>query len=289
MTLEDCRRFYSEEVRFVANVSSSALVEAFARVPRERFLGPGPWQIASAEQRAMGIAGGVRVAHTPIDDARHLYHNVVVVLELERDINNGQPSALARWIDALELKPGDRAYHLGCGVGYYTALMAEVVGPDGAITATEFEQDLAARARENLAPYANVTVHAADGAVFDPGDCDAILVNAGVTSLHPLWLDRLRDGGRLVFPLTISATPKIGQGVMLKIVRRGSAFAAEVVSVVGIYSCSGLRSPETEALVKKSLVTGALLKVKSLRRDEHEAADTCLVHAAETCLSSLPA
>ena len=39
------RRAYAEELRTVARLRSEALVEAFARVPREHFLGPGPWQI----------------------------------------------------------------------------------------------------------------------------------------------------------------------------------------------------------------------------------------------------
>ena len=32
-TIEDYRRFYADEIRFVANLNSPALVEAFARVP----------------------------------------------------------------------------------------------------------------------------------------------------------------------------------------------------------------------------------------------------------------
>jgi hypothetical protein len=36
----------------------------------------------------------MQVSYTRIDDPRDLYHNVVVVLEQSRDINNGQPSAL---------------------------------------------------------------------------------------------------------------------------------------------------------------------------------------------------
>jgi protein-L-isoaspartate(D-aspartate) O-methyltransferase len=46
-----------------------------------------------------------------------------VALDAAHDINNGQPSALAYWIEALDLKAGDRVYHLGCGVGYYTAII----------------------------------------------------------------------------------------------------------------------------------------------------------------------
>ena len=37
MTLEDCRHFYAEEVRWTADLSLPALVEAYARVPREKY------------------------------------------------------------------------------------------------------------------------------------------------------------------------------------------------------------------------------------------------------------
>jgi protein-L-isoaspartate(D-aspartate) O-methyltransferase len=286
MTIEDYRHFYAEEIRYCADVSTEALVEAYARVPREHFLGPGPWQIGAPGGRALTIACARQAHYRKIDDPRHLYHDVVVVLDLARDINNGQPAALARWIDALQLQPGNRAYHLGCGVGYYTAIIAEVVGSTGAVTGVEYEEDLAARAGENLAGYPNVTALHADGAAFDPGPCDAIFVNAGVTHVQPLWLDRLRDDGRLVLPLTISASPKIGQGVMLRITRRGEAFPVDIVSPVGIYSATGLRSAENEALLRKSMTTGALLRVKSLRRDGHEPGESCLVHAPEGCWSA---
>jgi hypothetical protein len=78
MTLEDCRHFYAEEVRWAADLSSPALVEAYARVPREKYLGPPPWQIGSALARAMSIADLGRMAYRTTEDPRDLYHNVVV-------------------------------------------------------------------------------------------------------------------------------------------------------------------------------------------------------------------
>src|SRR5580692_9585064 len=151
MTVEECRSFYAQEVKFAAGVTTPGLVEAYARVPREKFLGPGPWQIGSAEGRAMSAAGLVQLAYVTVEDPRDVYHNVVVSLDREKDINNGQPSALGRWIDALALKAGDRVYHLGCGVGYYTAIMAEVVGPGGSVVGLELQPELAERAKKNLA------------------------------------------------------------------------------------------------------------------------------------------
>jgi protein-L-isoaspartate(D-aspartate) O-methyltransferase len=230
MTLEDCRRFYAEEIRFSANIQNAALIEAFARVPRENFLGPGPWEIASAD---MGL-GGMKNVPTEDGDPRRVYHNVAIALDSSRDLNNGQPAALAKWIDALGLKARDRVFHLGCGVGYYTAIIAEVVGSGGSVIASEIDADLAARAKANLKKYPNVEVHSGDGAHVSPGPCDAILINAGVTHPHAIWLDNLQENGRLLLPLTIpmgmGMGANLGKGVMVKITREPGGFAAQVVT-----------------------------------------------------------
>jgi protein-L-isoaspartate(D-aspartate) O-methyltransferase len=286
MTLEDCRRFYAEEVRFAANVHSPSLIEAFARVPRERYLGPPPWQIGSADQATLAVLGLVSSSSITTDDPRDLYHNVAVVLDAARNINNGQPSAVARWIDALDLKPGERVYHLGCGVGYYTAMLAEIIGPRGSAVGSEVHLELADRARQNLSGYPQVSVHAGDGAAFDPGACDAMLINAGVTHPHPLWLERLCEGGRLVLPLTRAATPTSGVGIMARITRQGSAFAAEVVSHVAICSCTSVRDAQLEPLIGKVFASRGLLKLKSVRLDPHQPAETCAVHGSGICLST---
>lgn len=287
MNIEDCRSFYAEEIRYAGGIRSEALINAFARVPRERFLGPGPWELGSPDARAMSAMGGKQMSYTAVNDPRHVYHNVVIALDKAADINNGQPSALATWIDALDLKPGSCAYHLGCGVGYYTAIIAEVVGPQGTVVASEVNPDLAARAKANLTSYSNVTVNATDGGTFDPGACDAIFVNAGMTHPLPLWLDRLNEDGRLVVPLTMAISPHVGMGVFTKVSRRGGNFSAQIVSAAGIYSCTSARDPEREPLIKAALSNGSLMKIKSVRRDAHEKGESCVVHASDVCISSV--
>ncbi|HZV88598.1 MAG TPA: methyltransferase domain-containing protein [Candidatus Binatus sp.] len=286
MTLEDCRAFYAQEIRFAASLTTPGLVEAFARVPREKFLGPAPWLIGSATARALSLAGIGQMSYVSVEDPRDVYHNVVISLDRSKDINNGQPGSLALWIDALALKPGDRVFHLGCGVGYYTAIMAEVVGAGGSVVGVELDAGLAARAKENLAAYANVTVHAGDGAGFDPGLCDAIFVNCGVTHPQTIWLESLRDDGCLVLPLTMAINPTIGQGIMTKIRRGPAGYSAEMVSPVAIFSGGSLRDAALEPLMGNPLRSGGLLKLKSVRRDAHEAAETCVIHASEVCLST---
>ena len=289
MSIEECREFFAREVKFAASLTTPGLVAAFAKVPREKFLGPGPWQIGSAEARAMSVAGVGQLSYVTVEDPRDVYHNVVISLDRSKDINNGQPGSLGRWIDALALKPGERVYHLGCGVGYYTAIMAEVVGPSGSVVGLELEPELAARARKNLTDSAHVTVEAGDGAVFDPGQCDAILVNCGVTHPPTKWLERLREGGRLVVPFTLAMNATIGQGVITKIVRSNGKYATELVSPVAIYSGASLRDAALEPQMLKGLTTGGLLKLKSVRLDAHEPGETCVVHGREVCLSLVEA
>ena len=282
MMLDDCRQFYAEEIKIAANLDSPGLIEAFAHVPREDFLGPGPWQIAFP---SFALGGTV---YRTIDDPRDLYHNVLITLDASRGLNNGQPSSLAQWIKALDLKMNERVFHLGCGVGYCTAIMAEVVGPSGSVVASEVDSDLAARAAANLSGYRNVTVHAADGATLDADRFDAMFINAGVTHPHPPWLARLSKGGRIVLPITVAmGEMRAGMGVMLRIERDQDFFAAQVVSDVGIYSCTSVRDPGLEPLIRKALATKALLKLKSVRLEPHAQTDTCILHGEDVCLSSV--
>ena len=135
----------------------------------------------------------------------------------------------------------------------------------------EMHEGLAMRARKNLAVYPNVSVHVGDVAAFDPGDCDAIFINAGVTHPHSLWLEHLSRGGRLILPLTVSTdSANAGTGIVAKIIRGEHGFSASVVTIVGIYSCTSVRDSEMNAALANALSTKALFKVKSVRTDQHQ-------------------
>src|SRR6266576_4364784 len=107
-SIEQARRWYAEELRHTAKVSSSAVVDAFAMVPRERFVGPGPWRIKSPmsldEYWTTGDA-----------DPHHVYHDVLIALDEGRGINNGQPSLWAFLFDRIGVRAGEEVLHLGCG------------------------------------------------------------------------------------------------------------------------------------------------------------------------------
>lgn len=105
------RGAYAEELRFTVRLRSSAVVEALATVPRERFVGPGPWRIKSPWDLA---------AYWTTEDAdpRAVYHDVLIALDETRGINNGQPALWAFLLDRLGIERGERVLHLGCGTGY---------------------------------------------------------------------------------------------------------------------------------------------------------------------------
>ena len=53
------RRFYAEELEAVCKLRSPALVDAFATVPREQFLRPGPWTVLADSATCRGRGRGL--------------------------------------------------------------------------------------------------------------------------------------------------------------------------------------------------------------------------------------
>jgi protein-L-isoaspartate(D-aspartate) O-methyltransferase len=75
------------------------------------------------------------------------------------------------------------------------AILAEIVGPDGRVTAVEYDEALAARARTNLGDWPQVEVVHGDGRNHDPGEVDVVIVFAGSTHLHRCGSTALRRAG----------------------------------------------------------------------------------------------
>jgi protein-L-isoaspartate(D-aspartate) O-methyltransferase len=118
-----------------------------------------------------------------------------------------------------------------------------------------------------------------------------MLVNAGVTHPHPLWLNRSNDGGRLLLPLTMEfPNSNLGKGALLKITRQGGAFSAQFVpsaAPVMIYSCRSGRDPSLNQRLLTAFTTGfqKMGEVRSLRLDQHRQESSCWVHTEMMCLS----
>lgn len=284
--VEEARRRYAEHLRKICSLQSAALTEAFATVPREHYLGPGPWLMLET------FPNGYR--ETPDTDPAHLYRDVPVAIDASRLLNNGQPAFVAFLIDALALQPGEHVVHVGCGTGYFTAIIAEVVGATGHVTAVDIDADLAARARRNLSGYSHVEVITGDGGdvVLEPAH--AMLINAGATHIRPLWLDRLRPGGRLIVPLVrwpsrVEERSASGTGIVVKVTHGAEGDAARVLTSCVIFPCiGGIDADADQRLASALSRMEESDSVRSLRRDAHAAEPTCWLHGDGFCLSTRP-
>lgn len=275
-TIESVRRFYAEELCRINQISSPTILKAFATVPRERFVGPGPWIIQSQGESWITENG----------DPRDVYRDALIVLDPAKHLNNGQPSLWASHLAILDVRPGDHVLHLGCGTGYYTAILAELAGSQGIVTAIEIDPGLAARARMALELWSQVTVIQGDGSQSRLDPADAIVVSAGAT--HPLsaWLAAVRPHGKLLFPLTSTRGP----GTMAHLVRISADwFHAALVSSAFFVDFVGARDAAISCELAKALKRDEGAGVRSLRCDPHEKDQSCWLHGEGWCFSRRPA
>jgi protein-L-isoaspartate(D-aspartate) O-methyltransferase len=254
-SLEEVRGFYARLVVGVAGSTDQRLISAFASVERERYAGEGPWPI--------WVGSGYLA--TPSTDPAFLYQDFLVGLAPDRKINNGQPSLHAQCLAACAPAHGEFIVHIGAGTGYYTAILANLVGSTGKVVAYEIELDLMERARENLRHYLHVEVLGESAAGGPVPNADVIYVNAGVTDPSPSWLDALNIGGRLIFPLT----PDHGFGGMVLVTRRNhTAYAAEIIMRAAFIPCIGARDSATSQSLADAFDAKPTGIVRSLHRDD---------------------
>ena len=95
----------------------------------------------------------------PVESRKEIVHEaqrpqVVDGLGEYRDVLAEGARLAAQFLDLV----GESADHVGCGLGYYTAVMAHCVGPTGHVLAYEVDEMLASGATENLSrmPWADV-------------------------------------------------------------------------------------------------------------------------------------
>lgn len=271
-SLAEVRRRFAEAIAKQQKVSDPRLIEAFASVPREHFLGPGPWHVMNNTPDYVV---------TESDDPALVYINAPIALDVARRINNGEPALHIGMLASLAIQAGDHVVHIGVGGGYFTAIIARLIGPGGRVTAIEYDAALAQRATVNLGGERTIDVICADGTRYDFDPADGIYVNAGATRPSPLWLDKLKPSGRLIMVLT--ADNRWGQ--ILKVRRSNAGYAATLLGPCGIIPCINGRDAASEAAFAAALAGGGMEEVKSLRREDHPADESCWMHCDGFCLS----
>jgi protein-L-isoaspartate(D-aspartate) O-methyltransferase len=265
----EARRWFAEDLRVSSPVvHNPAIIDAFAKVPREEYLGDGPWRIHSRLQ--------VGTVHTsPSTDLHEIYHDVLVSLNEKRGINSGLPSLWAFVFDHLNITPGQTILQVGAGVGYFTAILAELTGSEGRVIAYEIDEELARRAQSNLARYAHVEVISGDATqAVDLPSLDVVVAFAGVTHVPEPWLSKLSEAGRMALPFT----GEDRWGFMMLLERAGGTFPVRSLVPCGFYHCGGARRSDEERAFTAAL-KAARGKVTDLAHYHRGRSDNCIEDA----------
>jgi protein-L-isoaspartate(D-aspartate) O-methyltransferase len=183
----DPDRWAEDRARMVAEqlvgrgIRQREVLDALARVPRERFVDPAVMDRAY-DDAALGIADGQTIS---------------------------QPYIVARMTEELDL-PGWRARHsgriprvldVGTGSGYQAAVLAAM---GARVIGVERHASLAAAAEERLRGLRlTIRVVIGDGSEGWPDEAPyaAIVVAAAAPQVPPPLIDQLADDGRLVVPV----------------------------------------------------------------------------------------
>jgi protein-L-isoaspartate(D-aspartate) O-methyltransferase len=220
-------------------IRTPAIERAFRTVPRHAFL-PQPFVVHTNPL----LTGAIETT-----DPRRVYSDVLVVIKREKTINCGMPSVVATQIEQLAPAEGMRVLHVGTGSGYYTAILAELVGERGTVVGVEYEPDLVELSAAHLARagYTNVTVREGDGAAGVPeaAPFDRILVSAGCSDIAAAWVTQLGNDGRLVLPLCHASVlgRRMTSGVLLTLHKLDGHLTGKFLGPVVFVAVQGILAP----------------------------------------------
>ncbi len=130
-------------------------------------------------------------------------YNAPLSIGYEQTIS--QPLTVAFMLELLQPKKGDKVLDIGSGSGWQTAMLAQIVGPEGFVYAIERIPELKSFGQDNVGKYnfENVEFICADGSrgLLDKAPFDKIIAAASAREIPKAWKEQLRIEGRLVLPV----------------------------------------------------------------------------------------
>ena len=152
-------------------VDDQRIVDALLKIPREKFV----------PDNLTGIAYVDEIV--PLGGQRYVMEAMVV----------------ARLLQTAALNAEDVALSIGCGTGYATAILAQIVDT---VVAVEPDKGLAQKANENLLAIGLDNVAVVEGKLedgnIDQGPYNVIFFDGAVQTVPDAICDQLAEGGRLV-------------------------------------------------------------------------------------------
>jgi protein-L-isoaspartate(D-aspartate) O-methyltransferase len=164
--------------RLVAEIGKTALddrvLRAMAKVPRHEFV--------------------------PIEVQPYAYLNTPLPIGFDKTIS--QPLMVAVMTDLLAVKPDDAVLEIGTGLGYQSAVLADLAER---VYTVEIIDELAQRAVQRLKRegYTKIEVRVGNGYFGWPEHApfDKVIVTAAPDLIPPPLINQLKAGGRMVIPV----------------------------------------------------------------------------------------
>jgi protein-L-isoaspartate(D-aspartate) O-methyltransferase len=156
---------------------------------------------SALEARVMAAMRQVpRHRFVPAPLAPVAYQDTPLPIGFEKTIS--QPFIVAVMTDLLAPLPGDTVLEIGTGLGYQTAVLAQLARHVWSVEIVE-ELALAAEARLRQLGVTNIDIRIGDGARgwIEHAPFNKILVAAAVERVPRVLVEQLRPGGRMVLPL----------------------------------------------------------------------------------------
>jgi len=155
-------------------ITSGRVLEAFRKVPREKFVPEDKRHLAQGDH-PLPIGCGQTIS---------------------------QPYIVAYMTEQLQIRRGDRVLEIGTGSGYQAAILGELTRH---VYTVETIEALARRARQTLDELGYTWIRSCLGNGYhgwpEHAPYDAIIVTAAASHLPPALTGQLKAGGRLVIPV----------------------------------------------------------------------------------------
>jgi protein-L-isoaspartate(D-aspartate) O-methyltransferase len=141
-----------------------------------------------------------------------------------------QPFIVAVMTDLLNVQPTDTVLEIGTGLGYQSAILAQLAQR---VYSMELIEELAVQARHRLARqgHVNVEVKISNGCNVWPEHApfDKVIVTAAPELIPPALIYQLKPGGKMVIP---AGLPDVQQLILLEKDASGSVSTKEIFAVL---------------------------------------------------------
>ena len=163
----------------------------------------------------------------PIELQHYAYANIPLPIGFEKTIS--QPFIVALMTDLLDIRADDSVLEIGTGLGYQTAILAQLARK---VYSMEIIEELGQQAKQRLRHQgcSNIELKIADGyhGWSEYAPFDKVIVTAAPDLIPPPLIHQLKAGGKMVIP---AGLPDTQQLILAEKLANGRMMMKEILAV----------------------------------------------------------